>query len=244
MTRKTEYIFCLFWMLVNMEVCGQISYHETVTQGLRFQMQADSVQRLVEAQILALATAPESKKDGIKIALRDDEAMAVALQKKANEWFSEAATFEEKPMPESVVKAELSVETQDTVIMAEAEITHETIEIQNVQKSEFAILPKSPYSAANPIPVDHSLPDGVVYKIQLGAFSKPLPTNAFKGLTPLSGEKLDNGVVKYYAGFFRRFAEAGDALRKVHDYGFKDAYIVAFYNRKTIHIERAKQLEN
>ena len=230
-------------MLVNMEVYGQISYHETVRQGLRFQMQADSMQRLVEVQVLALATAPESKKDGIKIAIRDNEGMAVALQKKANEWFSEAATFEETLVPESAVNAELSEETQDTVAMEETEVIPENVKPKNNQESEFAILPKSPYSATNPIPVDNSLPDGVVYKIQLGAFSKPLSANAFKGLTPLSGEKLDNGIVKYYVGFFRRFADAGDALRKVQEYGFKDAYIVAFYNRKTIHLERAKQLE-
>ena len=237
--RKTGYIFCLFWTLVNMEVCGQTSYHEAVTQGLRFQMQADSMQRLIEAQVLTLSSALESKKDGMKIAIRDNEALAVALQKKANEWFDRAATFEERVTG----KAVSFVETQDSVGLAEVEVFAKNIEIQNIQEFEFAILSKSPYSAANPAPVDDPLPDGVVYKIQLGAFSKPLPANAFKGLSPISGEKLDSGIVKYYAGFFRRFTDAGDALRKVHQYGFKDAYIVAFYNRKTIHLDRAKQLE-
>jgi len=175
------------------------------------------MQRLVEAQVLTLSAAPESQKDGIKIAIRNDEALVVALQKKANEWFDRAVS-EENMIPKN-------------------------IETQNIQESEFAILPKSPYSAANPVPVGNPLPDGVVYKIQLGAFSKPLPANAFKGLTPLSGEKSDNGIVKYYAGFFRRLADAGEALRKIHKYGYKDAYIVAFYNRKAIHLERAKQLE-
>ena len=117
------------------------------------------------------------------------------------------------------------------------------VEPKNIQESEFVILSKSPYSVANPIPVDHPLPDGVAYKIQLGAFSKPVSVTAFKGLTPLSGEKLPNGVTKYYVGLFRRFADADDALRKVHEYGFKDAYIVAFYNHKIINPERAKQLE-
>ena len=104
-------------------------------------------------------------------------------------------------------------------------------------------MPQSPYSETNPIPIDNPLPDGVVYKIQLGAFSKPLATNTFKGLSPISGERLPSGITKYYVGLFRRFADAEDALRKVHEYGFKESYIIAFYNSKTINPERAKQLE-
>jgi len=210
---KSSYILLyVFWILVNFELYGQLSYHEAVTQGLRFQLQADSMQRLVEAQVLALSVAPEAKKNDLKNAIRDHEALTVTLQKKANEWFEQASAFD------------------PPAITGEFE-------------PEFAILPKSPYSAANPASVDIPLPDGVVYKIQLGVYSKPLAANAFKGLTPISGEKMDNGVIKYYAGLFRRFADADVALRKVHEYGFREAFIVAFYNRKTINIGRARQLE-
>jgi hypothetical protein len=203
----------MFWMLVNFEIFGQVSYHEAVAQGLRFQVQADSMQRLVEAQVVTLSTAPEAEKNDIKNAIRDQEVLTVALQTKANEWFDQATVFE------------LRTVNSDSL-------------------SFFAILPKSPYSEANPVPVDIPLPDGVVYKIQLGAYSKPLAANAFKGLSPLSSETLDNGVTKYYTGLFRRFSDADDALRKVHEYGYKNAFIVAFYNRKTIHTGRARQLEN
>jgi hypothetical protein len=226
-------------VLANLEVCGQASYQEAVSQGLRFQVQADSMQRLVEAQILALATAPESKKNGIKIAIRDYDAQAVALQKKANEWFAQVVVFEGATV--AVSNAASIVEPVDSVVVSEVALNK--TEPQSIPEPGFAILSKSPYSSVNPVPIDEPLPDGVAYKIQLGAFSKPLPVNTFKGLTPLSGEKLANGVIKYYVGLFRRFTDAGDALRKVHEYGLKDAYIVAFYNRKIINPERAKQLE-
>jgi hypothetical protein len=227
-------------VLANLEICGQASYHEAVLQGLRFQVQADSMQRLVEARVLELATAPESKKNGIKIAIRDCDAQAVVLQKKANEWFAQAVTFEGAAV--AAGGAALADEPDDSVAVSEA--TLNKAEPQSIPEPEFAILPKSPYSAVNTVPVDEPLPDGVTYKIQLGAFSKPLPANAFKGLTPLSGEKLANGITKYYVGLFRRFTDGDAALRKVHEYGFKDAYIVAFYNRKIISIDRAKQLES
>ena len=237
------YIFCWLWLLINSNVCGQDSYQEAVTQGLRYQMQADSTQRLVEAHVLALTTAPESKRNSIKNAIRDDDALYVALQKKANEWFDKAVTFEKISVSAAVNDTDTMTKTSDLITITDEKAISEKMILPKNKESEFAILYKSPYSAANPIPVDEPLADGVVYKIQLGAFSKPLPTNTFKGLTPLSGEKLDNGVTKYYVGLFRRFIDADEALRKVHEYGFKNAYIVAFYNHKTIQPERAKQLE-
>ena len=212
--RPSVIIFCLLWFSVNLEVFAQVSCHEAVTQGLRFQVQADSIQRLIESQVLTLSTAPEAKKNDIKNTIRDHKTLAITLQKKANKWFDQVKTFE------------LPAVTGDSVSIA-----------------EFVILPKSPYSMSSPVPVDVPLPDGVVYKIQLGAFRNPSAAKTFKDLTPLSGETLDNGVTKYYAGLFRRFADANDALRKVYEYGFKDAFIVAFYNQKTINIGRARQLE-
>jgi hypothetical protein len=227
-------------MSANLEVCGQLSCREDVLQGLRFQVQADSMQRLVEAQVLALATAPESKKNDIKLTIRDYDTQAVALQKKANECFAQAVTFD--GLTVAAGNAISAGEPLDSAVISEA--AFHKAESQSIPEPEFSILSKSPYSAANPIPVDEPLPDGVVYKIQLGAFSKPLPANTFKGLTPLSSEKLANGITKYYVGLFRRFTDGDDALRKVREYGFKDAYMVAFYNRKIINSDRAKQLES
>ena len=232
------YIFVGLWTVLHSY--GQSAYREIVTQGLLFQIQADSVQRLVEAHALTLSTASESQKAGLKIALRDEEAQAAALQKKADEWLAQVVAFEGEAPPVNTISL---AETEAIIESKEAVEVSENVETKNTAQSAFAILPKSPYSAANPIPVDEPLPAGVAYKIQLGAFSKPVSTNLFKGLTPVSGEKLNNGVTKYYVGLFLRFTDADDALRKVRAYGFKDAYIVAFYNRKTIHLERAKQLE-
>jgi len=240
--RKAGYIFLLFWMPAHFAAFCQTSYYETVSKGLWYQIQADSMQRLADAQVLALSSAPESAKNNMRMAIRNHEAQVLEFQKKANEWFARAVTFEEVSVPKEAENDILLPEKLDTDTIAEVKARVKP-EPQIIQDFEFAILSKSPYSASNPVPIDKPLPDGVVYKIQLGAFSKPLPANTYKGLTPLSGEKLSNGITKYYAGLFRRFADAEDALRKVHEYGFKDAYIVAFFNRVTINTNRAKQLE-
>jgi len=227
-------------MPVFLDVYCQTSYHETVSQGLRFQIQADSIQHLLDVQTSALSSAPEPAKNGMKIALRNHEAQAVAFQTKANEWFAYAVTFEDAPVPKDTENEVLFPEILDIDSITDVKTNPNT---QIVHHFEFSILSKSPYSSSNPVPIDDPLPDGVVYKIQMGAFSKPLPANTYKGLTPLSGEKLSNGITKYYVGLFRRFADAEDALRKVHEYGYKDAYIVAFFNRVMINSNRARQLE-
>ncbi len=227
---------------------NQSGYRTTVSSALRLQMQADSLQRVVEAKNLALVSAPETEKAGIRIAIRDNNAQAIAMQKKAEEWFVKASEYETGTSNKAVVSQPESTPPSKEVI----QIADQTPPMSNISAkpeaksttgSEFAILASSPYSASNAIPVDQSLPDGVVYKIQLGAFSKPLAANAFKGLTPISGEKLANGVTKYYVGLFRQYTGAEDALRRVKEYGYKDAYIVAFYNKKTITPARAQQLE-
>jgi len=237
---KAKFMLVFFWMLTKMDVCAQTEWNQAVVQGLRFQAQADSMQRLIEAKVSALSTIPESQRNGIRTAIRNDEAQAAALQKTANEWFARAVALEGTLVTAATSKNATLTQEKESDANEELEENRET---KDNREPEFAVLSKSPYSAANPVPVNVPLPDGVAYKIQLGAFSKQLPANAFKGLTPISGEKLPNGVTKYYAGLFWRFADADDALRKVRENGFKDAFIVAFFNQKTINTERARQLE-
>ena len=229
----------IFWMMVLFDVSGQTnqspaftaekgveSYIKSITQGLRYQIQADSMLRLIDAQNALLSTVPESEKRGIRLAILNYDIQASKFQKIADDFFQQAVVLTEK----QVNNNSSDVDTGLTVL-------------EGREAPKFAILSKSPYSATNPIPIDEPLPDGVVYKIQLGAFSKALPISTFKGLSPLSGEILQSGATKYYVGLFWLYDDAYDALRKVREYGFKDAFIIAFYNRKPISAERAKQLE-
>jgi len=202
------------------------TYIKAVTQGLRYQIQADSVLRLIDAQNVLLSSVPESEKRGIRLVILNYGIQASKFQKSADEHFQQTVVIVEK---QTNINS-LEVDTSLTVL-------------ENRKAPNFSILSKSPYSDSNQIPIDEPLPDGVVYKIQLGAFSKALPPNTFKGLSPLSGEKLVSGATKYYVGMFWLYDDAYDALRKVRELGFKDAFIISFYNRKPISAERARQLE-
>ena len=229
--------FCLLSLLLNITVFGQTSLREAVMQGLRFQFQADSIKRLSEVQTVALSSASESEKKSIRLAIREYDAKYIDLQKMAVEKFKLAAQFDEAYIM-------LPSGNKEPTVMNEKDTSYiEILENKVGNIYNFEILSKSPYSDINPIPIDEPLPDRIVYKIQLGAYGRALPLNNFKGLSPISAEKLENGVTKYYVGLFSLYSDADDALRKVRIYGFNDAYIVAFHNGKPISVERAKQLE-
>ncbi len=97
----------------------------------------------------------------------------------------------------------------------------------------------SPYSETKPIPVDPPLPQGLIYKVQIGAFRNPIPQNLFKGINPIAGEKTPNGLTRYLAGIFKEYGGAKSAENKIHQLGYKDAFIVAFLNGKRISLAQA-----
>ena len=108
----------------------------------------------------------------------------------------------------------------------------------------FDVLPHSPYSEINPIPLDVSLPEGVLYRIQVGVYSQPVEPGGFRGLSPITGETIkDRGLYKYYAGKFSLYKDAANALSTVRAQGYADAFIVAWHNGKLCSTQRAQQYE-
>ncbi len=252
-----SYILCFFICIglaigfnARASVCIQVDtipvyynnpeYQLSVRQALIYQMQADSLKRMVERETALLAlTSDESKQSEIRIAIRDHDRQSVSTQRQADTYFSRAASFtkpvEVKPTVEATVQ-QAQIETPAPVTIEPQKTTPKNVE-------QFAILPQSPYSPGNSIPIDEPLPDGVVYKIQLAAYGKPVADNMFKGLSPISGERLPNNLIRYYVGLFHQYASAETGLQKVREYGYKDAFIVAFYNKKSVSLNKAKEYE-
>lgn len=98
------------------------------------------------------------------------------------------------------------------------------------------------YSEANPIPIDPPLPDGLVFKVQVGAFRKPIPQNLFGGITPVMGENTSMGFKRYTAGMFRNMPSADGAKDKLRSLGFRDAFVVAYYDGRRIGINDARDI--
>jgi hypothetical protein len=90
------------------------------------------------------------------------------------------------------------------------------------------------YSGANPIPIDQKIPDGLVFRVQIGAFKTPVANDAFKGLAPVNGQTTPNGYIRYTAGNFEKFEDANAVKNDLNNLGYKDAFVVGYYNGKRV----------
>ena len=108
---------------------------------------------------------------------------------------------------------------------------------------EFQILTPQPQAIRQSIVLNEEKPTGLIYRIQVGAFSKPINETLFNEFTPISGEKLNNGITRYMVGNFNKSATVLDALEKVRNMGYKDAFPVAYCDGERISMFEAKRLE-
>lgn len=93
------------------------------------------------------------------------------------------------------------------------------------------------------IPVDLEMPKGLVYRVQVGAFAKQLPENIFTEFSPVTGEKLKNGITRYMAGFFDSRGKSTDAQKQIRGLGYGDAFIVAYCDGQRVSLDQARRLE-
>jgi hypothetical protein len=137
-----------------------------------------------------------------------------------------------KEAPDPLLPKTVAAVKQDSIKVLSAEVY-----------SIFAVKPPESISE-NKIPVNASIPPGLIYRIQLAVFKNPVTLSYFKGLTPVYGFRAaGTESTTYYAGLFRRISDARKALVTVRQKGFRDAFIVALSGGKQISIERAIVLE-
>lgn len=92
------------------------------------------------------------------------------------------------------------------------------------------------------IEIDPPMPAGLFYKVQVGAFKNKINPAVFQGISPINGESTNFGLIRVTAGMFRGYKAANMAKGRIRNIGFRDAFVVAFYNGKRISLAEAEQL--
>jgi hypothetical protein len=98
---------------------------------------------------------------------------------------------------------------------------------------------KMNYYLTNKIPVDPILPTGVIFKVQIGSYSKLPNAKVLNGLYPVMANRLPSNLYRCSVGVFKTYDEAKKAQAKVRSAGFSDAFLIAFYNGKKISVSQA-----
>ena len=245
------------------EMSDQDEYSQLVSQALELQTQSDSMNLVAkQMRIKAQNEHDYRKKQELLASITTLEQESKRMQRMADEKFALAEHLRSLDQPGYIaVQAEpQQTETSSSGITLYTYNSDNTIPTQGVQDNnnynqglqaakaavnvmtkEFGILASSPYSDMNPIPVA-VIPDKLEYKIQLGAYTNDIPENTFGGLTPISKEVTASGT-KYYVGEFATIKDAREALDKVKNYGYPDAFLVSFFNSQKISIQKAREIE-
>ena len=203
------------------EVQAVVSAEQTKTEN----KQIAAVPENMETGVPAKAPASEDQKKEIPAAPTENTPENVTAAAPAETTVEKSAG--NKPLAD--VTAEENVPATTTNVNTELHIA------DNISESTtFSLAKGESYSVTKKIPMDPVLPEGLVFKVQIGAFRKPLPDNTFGNLQPLSGETSRPGWIRYCLGLFRTFEPANLLKKEVRAMGYKDAFVVAYYNGKRI----------
>lgn len=101
----------------------------------------------------------------------------------------------------------------------------------------FMILPEGRFAESN------SLPDGLVYQIQIFTQSRKAVTSDIKGLSPVF-ERTSGSRFIYSVGVFRSYKDVLSNLNKVKKLGFRTAEIIAWQDGRSISVQNARKLED
>lgn len=201
-------------------------YEKVLSEAMKYQVKADSMNTLVSEYKKEYDKLPASQKTAAKLRISEMESLAAEYQKFADEKFSNTGT---QPSVRKDVVNPLSVTE-----------TKKSKEIYSLFDVEI-----NPSRIGNQrIATDPELPAGLIYRIQIGVFTKPLDPYFFKGIYPVAGFRVSGtAATRYFAGMFRKMNDANRALLTVKQLGFKDAFITAVSDGKTVSLDRALLLE-
>lgn len=113
---------------------------------------------------------------------------------------------------------------------------------ENSVEDEFVMDQSKVYTSSDEIPLDPQMPDGIIYQVQVGAFREKINPAIFNGLSPLVGEKIPSGIIRYKVGYFRGFKSANMAKGRIRKLGYPDAFVVVFYNGQRITLDKADEV--
>ena len=245
-------------------------YDSLLNSAVSLQLKADSVRWLIDdKRVFFDQTSDVQERNEIGNEIIELEQNLYSLQKEADACYEKVREIEQLNLASNKLTYESEqTEQQEKALVEEVKADSEIVKIveepkdNDFEKSELqpiiseyeskdqfeyglrVVVPSS-YNPENPIKINEQLPDGIVYMIQLGAFSSEKNPSVFKGLEPLTCIKKSNSNIhKYYAGLFLQLSNAEKKLQIVKSKGFRDSYIVAFQNGKIIPINSAVKKES
>lgn len=90
---------------------------------------------------------------------------------------------------------------------------------------------------------DNTIPEGIVYQIQIFSSSYKAGVKNLKGLSPVFERKTVSGRYVYRVGLFSSYKDVLSHLNAVKKVGFRTAFIVAYMDGKEVSVSKARTAE-
>lgn len=239
----------------------QLSFNVTELVKIQGELQASQIRtKSLEEQVLEIENTielaeTESEKESfstevkrLRAAAQVEYAIAAKLEEDREELMtlsedlrSDLLALQNTMNPTSLLAA--AEETPDFSGIEDAESVYSrSLDLSAAINQTIFSKTKNVYSETRPIPVGVKLPEGLVYKVQVGAFRNAIPQTLYNDFAPVSGEELTNGITRYTAGVFAGRSLADDAKKDIRSLGFSDAFVVAYLNGERISLAEARNL--
>jgi len=210
---------------LKMEVPAE--YDRVLSEAMKYQVKADSLNTIAsDYRKQSNVRAPALQK-AAEVMAAETEALALDYQRIADEKFGQAGIH---PADDSlsVMKHEQAQQEQTAgIVISLFSVETDPEKIRN-----------------QVIPIDPKAPAGLVYRIQMGVFSKPVDQSFFRGIAPVYIYSVPgSSSIRYFAGMFRRMEDAERSLGTLRQMGFRDSFVTAVLDGKAVSLERALLME-
>ena len=132
-------------------------------------------------------------------------------------------------------------------LSSSARINQSILEVHqplNSDRNSFAMLEEEFVERnTETLPIFESNPSGLNFRVQVGAFRRPVREDVYREFTPVSGQKLNNGLIVYMAGYFNNSSDAVGAQKTIRSIGYSDAFVVAYCNDERLPFWKGKEHE-
>lgn len=90
---------------------------------------------------------------------------------------------------------------------------------------------------------DNTIPDGIVYQIQIFSTRSKATVKNLRGLSPVFEKKYPTGAYVYRVGLFSTYNDVLSKLNTVKKAGFRQAFIVAYIDGEEVKVAKARSKE-
>jgi hypothetical protein len=239
------------YLQTNAPFAGSPLYNKILTDAMILQNRIDSLEREAEGQreeIMYMDNVTERNRLQFHLSILEEEIKD--MQAEADSLFnvlSGMKDFEVDYMDllilDTIIEG-IKVYKYDLEKFNQKDDREKELADKHESSNIFSISKRTVYSADNPFEQNFTMPSGVFYRIQMVAISQPAGWDQFGGIHPVTVESdNDRKLIKYFAGKFSEYSAADSALVRVRAAGFRDAFIVGYYNGKRMSTEQVREFE-